>query len=231
MAPVIAALRRRLPECAPRARPHRPALRPDDVGRSSSSELGRAASPTIFSTSARLARRADGAGDGTLEPVLEAERPDLVIVSGDVNSTLAAALVGGEARHPARPRRVRPAQLRSHDARGDQPHRRRRVLRSPLRALATKRSTTCAPRGSPTERIHFVGNTMIDSLVAVGAIASERSMRPEQLGVRAGRLSARHAPPPGARRRAAAVRGDREARTQSRASCRWCSRCIRARAR
>ena len=50
-------------------------------------------------------------------------RPALAVVYGDVNSTAGRGARRGEDRPADRPRRGRPAQLRRHDARGDQPAR------------------------------------------------------------------------------------------------------------
>ena len=130
-------------------------------------------------------------------------------------------------RSPGRPRRVRPAQLRSRDARGDQPDRHRPPLRLSASSTPTRRSTTSATRASPTSAQRFVGNTMIDTLVALedrfrarGAAAAARP--------RAGRVPARHAPPPGAGRRPAARRRDAQPRRRSPRSCRSSSRSTRA---
>src|SRR5690349_1521870 len=81
-----------------------------------------------------------GSGSGTaqtaevmlrLEPVLAEQRPDVVIVVGDVNSTAAAAIAAAKANIPVAHIE---AGLRSFD------------------------------RTIPEERIHFVGNVMIDTL-------------------------------------------------------------------
>ena len=100
-----------------------------------------------------------------IEPVIEAARPDLVVVVGDVNSTLAATLVavklGVAVAHVE-------AGLRSFDR--SMPEEINRVLTDQIATLlfTTERSAQAnlAREGIPVERVHFVGNVMIDSLMA-----------------------------------------------------------------
>jgi UDP-N-acetylglucosamine 2-epimerase (non-hydrolysing) len=98
-----------------------------------------------------------------LEPVLEDEMPDLVVIVGDVNSTLAAALVAGKSRIPVA--HVE-AGLRSRD--WEMPEEINRVLVDQLSDLLLTSSddaeANLIAEGIPAERIHFVGNTMIDTL-------------------------------------------------------------------
>jgi UDP-N-acetylglucosamine 2-epimerase (non-hydrolysing) len=102
-----------------------------------------------------------------IEPVLVAEAPDLVVVVGDVNSTLAAALV---ARKLGIPIAHVEAGLRSQD--WDMPEETNRLLTDQLSDILF---TTCRDadknllrEGIPGRRIRFVGNSMIDSLEAQG---------------------------------------------------------------
>ena len=99
-----------------------------------------------------------------LEPVLEAEGPALVAVVGDVNSTLAAALVAAKRHVPVA--HVE-AGLRSGDRR--MPEELNRICTDALADLlfVTEQSGIEHLRreGIPDDRIHFVGNVMIDSLV------------------------------------------------------------------
>src|SRR5262249_15925031 len=98
-APVIGALRERLPEGA-----HTIVHTGQHYDRLMSEvffeELGVPAPGQMLEVG--CGREAEEAG-GTmerLEPVLEAERPDLVMVPGDVNSTLAAALTAAKMQIP-----------------------------------------------------------------------------------------------------------------------------------
>jgi UDP-N-acetylglucosamine 2-epimerase (non-hydrolysing) len=98
------------------------------------------------------------------EGALLAERPDLVIVVGDVNSTLACALAAAKLQVPVA--HVE-AGLRSRDR--TMPEEINRILTDALSELCF---TTCveaggnlAQEGISAERIHFVGNVMIDSLI------------------------------------------------------------------
>ena len=100
-----------------------------------------------------------------LEPILVAEAPDLVLVPGR-NSTLGDPH-RSQAPHPGRARRVRPSQLRSDDAGGNQPgfivtDRTRSIFVHSEDAIDNLRR-----EGVSDDRIHFVGNTMIDTLVAM----------------------------------------------------------------
>lgn len=102
------------------------------------------------------------------EPVLLQHRPDWVVVVGDVNSTLACALVTAKLRHDwgARIAHVE-AGLRSHDWR--MPEEVNRVLTDRLSDILLTPSRDAhdnlAAEGIPSERVRFVGNVMIDSLL------------------------------------------------------------------
>jgi UDP-N-acetylglucosamine 2-epimerase (non-hydrolysing) len=99
-----------------------------------------------------------------IEPVLDRERPDWVLVYGDVNSTLAAALVCAKLRMPFA--HVE-AGLRSRDR--SMPEEINRIVTDQLADLLFTPSTDAdenlAGEGIPRERIRFVGNVMIDTVV------------------------------------------------------------------
>lgn len=98
-----------------------------------------------------------------LEPVVSREDPDLVIVVGDVNSTLAAAIVCAKGHVPVA--HVE-AGLRSFDR--TMPEEINRVLTDQLSDLlfttSPEAETNLKNEGVAPDKIHFVGNPMIDSL-------------------------------------------------------------------
>lgn len=99
------------------------------------------------------------------EPVVQREKPDWVIVVGDVNSTLAGALVcaklGVKVAHVE-------AGLRSRDR--SMPEEINRLLTDQISDLLFTPSKDAhdnlLAEGIPPERIRFVGNIMIDSLLS-----------------------------------------------------------------
>src|SRR5262249_47488077 len=99
-----------------------------------------------------------------LEPILEERRPDWVLVYGDVNSTAAGALVC--AKLLIRLGHVE-AGLRSFDR--TMPEEVNRLMTDQLAdALFTPSvdgDKNLAREGIPPEKVHFVGNVMIDTLV------------------------------------------------------------------
>ncbi|MGH3902711.1 MAG: non-hydrolyzing UDP-N-acetylglucosamine 2-epimerase [Pseudonocardiaceae bacterium] len=99
------------------------------------------------------------------EPVLDRLRPDVVVVVGDVNSTLAAALV--TAKSPALLAHVE-AGLRSRD--WTMPEEVNRVVTDRVSDLLFAPSPdgvdSLAAEGVEADRIHLVGNVMIDTLLA-----------------------------------------------------------------
>ena len=107
------------------------------------------------------------------EPVLKEFAPDWVVVPGDVNSTLACALVasklGVKIAHVE-------AGLRSFDR--TMPEEINRLLTDQIAdlLLTTSRDADKNLRreGIAPEQIHFVGNTMIDTLVRLMPIAAAR---------------------------------------------------------
>jgi UDP-N-acetylglucosamine 2-epimerase (non-hydrolysing) len=113
---------------------------------------------------------------GVLEaiaPVLTAEQPELAIVPGDVNSTLAAALACSHLRIPLA--HVE-AGLRSFDR--TMPEEVNRVLTDQVSDLlfthSPEAAANLAAEGVAAGRVHAVGNTMIDTLVALEGRFRER---------------------------------------------------------
>jgi UDP-N-acetylglucosamine 2-epimerase (non-hydrolysing) len=101
-----------------------------------------------------------------LEPILIDEQPDVVLVPGDVNSTLAAAIAAVKAGVPVGHIE---AGLRSFDR--SMPEELNRVLTDAVSDLLFIHSPEARDNllreGRPEASIHYVGNTMIDSLVAM----------------------------------------------------------------
>jgi UDP-N-acetylglucosamine 2-epimerase (non-hydrolysing) len=99
-----------------------------------------------------------------VEPVLMSEKPRLVIVAGDVNSTLAGALAAVKLDMPVAHIE---AGLRSFDR--TMPEEINRVLTDQVARWCFTHSPEAEENllreGIERDRIHFVGNTMIDTLV------------------------------------------------------------------
>jgi UDP-N-acetylglucosamine 2-epimerase (non-hydrolysing) len=101
-----------------------------------------------------------------LEGVLERTRPDIVLVPGDVNSTLASALAAAQRQIPVAHIE---AGLRSFDR--TMPEELNRVLTDALSEYLFIHSPEARghllAEGRPGAAIHLVGNTMIDTLVTM----------------------------------------------------------------
>ncbi|MGH9593852.1 MAG: UDP-N-acetyl glucosamine 2-epimerase, partial [Bryobacteraceae bacterium] len=113
-----------------------------------------------------------------LEKLLVADRPDLIVVVGDVNSTMAAAVVAAKLCIPVA--HVE-AGLRSFDR--TMPEEINRVVTD---ALSDYCFTTCADAGDnllregvAKEKIIFVGNVMIDTLLRLRDESLRSSIRRE----------------------------------------------------
>jgi len=125
------------------------------------------------------------------EEVLVREKPDLVVVVGDVNSTLACALVAAKISYDVKGSRPLIAHveagLRSFDR--EMPEEVNRILTDHVADLLfiTEESGlhNLRKEGIADEKIHFVGNTMIDSLLAFKGKA-DGSRILEKLGLRKG---------------------------------------------
>jgi UDP-N-acetylglucosamine 2-epimerase (non-hydrolysing) len=124
------------------------------------------------------------------EEVLLAEAPDVVVVVGDVNSTMACALVTSKISFDSvgtRPLIAHvEAGLRSHDR--SMPEEINRIVTDHVADLLfvteEKGKENLRREGIAHTKIHFVGNTMIDSLLSLQE-KSEGSTVLENLGLRA----------------------------------------------
>lgn len=114
--------------------------------------------------------------------VVQKDRPDLVVVVGDVNSTMACALVGAKERIPVA--HVE-AGLRSFDR--TMPEEINRLVTDAVSDLLLTSEEGAGANllreGVASEKILFTGNVMIDSLVD-GLEAARRSPLRERLGLR-----------------------------------------------
>jgi len=124
------------------------------------------------------------------EPVLIDQCPDVLLVVGDVNSTIACTLVASKIEYPANQKRKRPiivhveAGLRSFDR--DMPEEVNRILTDTISDLLFTTEESCLAQlqseGVAPEQVHFVGNVMIDTLMQ-HVEKAERSSIKENLGI------------------------------------------------
>jgi UDP-N-acetylglucosamine 2-epimerase (non-hydrolysing) len=108
------------------------------------------------------------------EKVLIAEQPDLVVVAGDVNSTIGCALAAVKLAIPVAHIE---SGLRSWD--WSMPEEINRVLTDRVSTLlfthSPEAATNLVAEGIPPRKTHYVGNTMIDSLMRALPKANERA--------------------------------------------------------
>jgi UDP-N-acetylglucosamine 2-epimerase (non-hydrolysing) len=164
-APVIAALRKRLPEGV-----HTIVHTGQHYDRAMSEvffeELGVPAPNHMLEVGSGSHAQQTARTMERLEPVLEAERPDLVMVPGDVNSTLAAALTAVKMQIPVAHIE---SGLRSFDR--TMPEEINRIVADEFASYLFLHSDEAIENlraeGIAEQRMHFVGNTMIDTLVAL----------------------------------------------------------------
>src|SRR5665811_432607 len=164
-APVIAALRERLPEgrhAIVHTGQHYDRMMSEvffeELGTPAPDHMLEVGSGTHATQTARTMER--------LEPVLEAEQPDLVLVPGDVNSTLAAVLTAVKMGIPVGHIE---SGLRSFDR--TMPEEINRIVADEfsehLFLHSDEAIENLRAEGIAEERMKFVGNTMIDTLVAL----------------------------------------------------------------
>ena len=109
------------------------------------------------------------------EPVLDRRRPDWVVVYGDVNSTVACALVAAK-------KGIRTAHVEAGLRSGDwsMPEEVNRVVTDRLADLLLTPSRdgdeNLAAEGVPATKIEFVGNVMVDTLLFLRSRAGELKM-------------------------------------------------------
>ncbi len=165
MAPVIGALRARMPDggnTVVHTGQHYDRLMSEvfleELGMPEPDHMLEVGSGTHAAQTARTMER--------LEPVIVAEKPDLVVVPGDVNSTLAAVLTATKMGVPVA--HVESG-LRSFDR--TMPEEVNRIVADEFSDLLFLHSDEAIENlraeGIADERMHFVGNTMIDTLVAL----------------------------------------------------------------
>src|SRR5260370_34246704 len=123
---------------------------------------------------------------GRFEPALLEHKPDALLVVGDVNSTLACALVASKFAGKCRPAIAHvEAGLRSYDR--SMPEEINRILTDQISDLlfVTEESglKNLRNEGVSPHKIHFVGNTMIDSLLALKDKAEVYTLL-EEFGIR-----------------------------------------------
>ena len=119
-----------------------------------------------------------------LEPVLREAAPELVVVYGDTNSTLAGALAGAQAHVPVA--HVE-AGMRSFDR--SMPEELNRVLTDHASALllcSTQTAVDNLAREGIASGVHLVGDAMADVALATARVARERSDVLDGFGVEPG---------------------------------------------
>ena len=128
-----------------------------------------------------------------VERVVANERPNVVVVPGDVNSTMGAAIAAAKLEVPVAHLE---AGLRSYDRTMPEEH--NRVIADHLAELLLTPSrdadANLAAEGIPADRIRFVGNVMIDSLRRHERRARELDWARRELGIENHLLVTLHRP-------------------------------------